>query len=66
MTTNGPNSGTGHAIDTLYLEQRRYEPPAAFAKQANAQPEIYEKSFDWRRFVTEVMPVFERLQSNRV
>src|SRR5712692_2348115 len=37
---------TGHAIDTLFSEQRRYPPPADFAKQANAQPDIYNKSFD--------------------
>ncbi len=37
---------TGHAIDTLFTEQRRYPPPPEFAKQANAQPDIYNKSFD--------------------
>ncbi len=37
---------TGHAIDTLFSEQRRYPPPPDFAKQANAQPDIYSKSFD--------------------
>jgi acetyl-CoA synthetase len=41
---------SGHAIDTLFLEQRRYEPPADFARQANAKKEIYERGFDdfWR------------------
>jgi acetyl-CoA synthetase len=33
-------------IDTLFLEERRYEPPRDFAAQANAQPEIYERDFD--------------------
>jgi acetyl-CoA synthetase len=38
------------AIDTLFLEQRRYPPPAEFARQANAQPDIYQKDADafWR------------------
>jgi acetyl-CoA synthetase len=35
-----------HAIDTLFTEQGRYPPPQDFAKQANAQPGIYEKSFE--------------------
>jgi acetyl-CoA synthetase len=30
-------------IDTLLLEERRYPPPDAFAAQANAQPEIYDR-----------------------
>jgi acetyl-CoA synthetase len=34
---------SGHAIDTLFLEERRYPPPEDFAAQANAQPEIYER-----------------------
>jgi acetyl-CoA synthetase len=39
---------TRHAIRTLLLEERRYEPPPEFAAQANAGPEIYER--DWREF----------------
>src|SRR5207253_1418996 len=35
-----------HAIETLFLEQRRYRPTSEFAKQANAQPDIYEKGFE--------------------
>ena len=35
-----------HAIETMFLEERRYPPPADFAAQANAQPEIYERSFE--------------------
>ena len=30
-------------IDTLFLEERRYPPPAEFAAQANAQPDIYDR-----------------------
>jgi acetyl-CoA synthetase len=36
------------AIDTLFLEERRYEPPPDFAAEANAQPDIYER--DWQEF----------------
>src|ERR671930_1755472 len=39
---------TQHAIDTMLLEERRYEPPPDFARQANAQPDIYER--DWQEF----------------
>jgi acetyl-CoA synthetase len=34
-----------NTIDTMLLEERRYAPDAEFARQANAQPEIYER--DW-------------------
>jgi len=37
-----------HAIDTMLLEERRYEAAPDFARQANAQPEIYER--DWQEF----------------
>jgi acetyl-CoA synthetase len=49
------------AIDTLFLEERRYEPPADFAAQANAQPEIYERGFDefWDAEGREVVSWFE-------
>ena len=42
---------TGQAIDTLFLEERRYPPPADFAAQANAKPSIYDEDFEafWRR-----------------
>ena len=33
-------------IDTMLLEERRYPPDPAFAAQANAQPEIYERGFE--------------------
>jgi acetyl-CoA synthetase len=32
----------------MLLEERRYEPPEDFARQANAQPDIYER--DWEEF----------------
>jgi acetyl-CoA synthetase len=38
----------GQAIDTLLLEERRYEPDPDFAAQANAQPDIYQR--DWEDF----------------
>ena len=34
------------AIETMFLEERRYPPPDDFAAQANAQPEIYDRSFE--------------------
>jgi acetyl-CoA synthetase len=51
--------GTG--IDTLLLEERRYPPPPEFAAQANAQPEIYERSFDefWETEARERVSWFE-------
>jgi acetyl-CoA synthetase len=33
-------------IDTLLLEERRYEPSPEFAAQANAQPDIYDRDFE--------------------
>ena len=37
---------TGHAIDALFVEERRYPPPEDFAAQANAQPDIYDRDPD--------------------
>jgi acetyl-CoA synthetase len=34
------------AIETMFLEERRYPPSAEFAVQANAQPDIYERDFE--------------------
>ena len=57
---------SGHAIDALLLEERRYPPPESFAAQANATPDIYERGFEefWetegRERVTWFEP-FERL-----
>jgi acetyl-CoA synthetase len=39
-------SDPDHAIVALLLEERRYPPPPAFAAQANAGAEIYERDFD--------------------
>jgi acetyl-CoA synthetase len=52
---------TGQAIDTLFLEERRYPPPPEFAAQANAQPGIYEESFEafWEREGRERVTWFE-------
>src|SRR5919205_1557760 len=36
----------GHAIETIFLEERRYEPPPDFVSQANAQADIYNRSFE--------------------
>ena len=33
-------------IDTMFLEERRYPPSPEFAEQANAQPDIYDRSFE--------------------
>src|SRR5919206_4959393 len=38
----------GQAIETMLLEERRYEPPEDFAAQANATADIYER--DWQDF----------------
>jgi acetyl-CoA synthetase len=35
-----------HTIDTLFFEERKYPPDPEFARQANAQPGIYERDFD--------------------
>jgi acetyl-CoA synthetase len=54
------------AIETMFLEERRYPPDPEFSRQANAQPEIYEREFEefWetegRNRVTWFEP-FERL-----
>jgi acetyl-CoA synthetase len=37
-----------NTIDTMLLEERRYAPDPEFARQANAQPDIYER--DWEEF----------------
>ena len=40
------SDGTGAAIETMFLEERRYPPPDDFAALANAQPDIYEQDFE--------------------
>jgi acetyl-CoA synthetase len=37
-----------NTIETMLLEERRYAPDPQFARQANAQPDIYER--DWEEF----------------
>jgi acetyl-CoA synthetase len=41
----------GQAIETMFLEDRRYPPDPEFAAQANAQPELYELPLEelWAR-----------------
>src|SRR5207302_11136925 len=38
-------SGT-HAIESMQLEERRYKPPPEFARNANAQPDIYARPLE--------------------
>ena len=47
MATETPQ----HTIDTLFFEERSYPSDPEFSKQANAQPDIYERDFDdfWAR-----------------
>src|SRR3954470_4842118 len=53
-----------HAIETILLEERRYPPPPEFAAQANAQPDIYEQSFEsfWESEGRERVSWFEDFQ----
>ena len=50
-----------HAIETILLEERRYEPPEDFASQANAQPDIYDRDFEefWETEARERVTWFE-------
>jgi acetyl-CoA synthetase len=41
---------TGHAIETLFLEERRYPPTPEFADAANAKADIYERAEDYEAF----------------
>ncbi len=49
------------AIETMFLEERRYPPPTDFAAQANAQPEIYDLGFEefWEQEGRERVTWFE-------
>src|ERR671931_1953442 len=42
---------TGKSIDALFLEERTYQPPEDFAKQANAKADIYDQDLEefWRK-----------------
>ncbi len=50
-----------HAIETMQVEERRYPPSPEFRKQANAQPEIYDRSLEdfWTREANERISWFE-------
>jgi acetyl-CoA synthetase len=52
-------------IDNLFLEERRYPPPAAFAAQANADASIYDEPFEafWEREGRERVTWFEPFTS---
>ena len=54
-----------HAIDTMFLEERRYPPPEEFAAQANAQPEIYDRDRDefWGAEARERVTWFEPFET---
>jgi acetyl-CoA synthetase len=43
-----PTRPLSNTIETMLLEERRYAPDPEFARQANAQPDIYER--DWEEF----------------
>src|SRR5260370_24684133 len=38
--------GKSNAIEPTQVEKRRFPPSPEFTKQANAQPDIYDKGFD--------------------
>jgi acetyl-CoA synthetase len=54
-------TGQQGAIETILLEERTYPPPQEFAKQANAQPDIYEQDFEtfWEQEARERLSWFE-------
>jgi acetyl-CoA synthetase len=56
---------TDQAIETLLAEERRYPPPVDFARQANAQPDIYDIPFEefWEREGRERVTWFEPFTS---
>ena len=53
------------AIDTLFVEERRYPPPPDFAAQANAQADIYDIPFEefWEQQGRERVTWFEPFTS---
>ncbi len=63
---------TKDAIDTLLVESRRFPPPPAFAKAANAQPGIYEEAekdpvawwSSWARKLEWMKPFTQTLEWN--
>src|SRR3954468_22286470 len=50
-----------HAIETMFLEERRYPPPSEFASQANAKEDIYDRGFEefWETEARERVTWFE-------
>jgi acetyl-CoA synthetase len=50
-----------HAIETMFLEERRYPTSPEFAAQANAMPELYDEPFEsfWEREGRERLTWFE-------
>src|SRR5581483_6576502 len=56
-----PRALSARDIDTLFLEERQYPPPAAFAAQANAQPSIYDEDVEvfWEREAKQRVHWFE-------
>jgi acetyl-CoA synthetase len=50
-----------HAIENLFLEERRYPPSSEFTAQANAQADIYDDGFEafWEREARERVTWFE-------
>ncbi len=52
---------SGQAIETMFLEERRYPPPADFAANAVAKADIYDQDFEafWEREGNERLSWFE-------
>src|SRR4051794_33504369 len=50
-----------HAIETMFLEERRYPPPSEFASHANAKEDIYDRGFEefWETEARERVTWFE-------
>jgi acetyl-CoA synthetase len=42
----GMDTRQDHAIETMQVEKRRYPPDPEFSRQANAQPDIYNRTLD--------------------
>ena len=60
-----PGAVSDATIETLLAEDRRFPPPPEFAAQANAQPDIYDLSFEelWEREGRERVTWFEPFTS---
>ncbi len=55
------SSSGEHAIETMQVEERRYPPSPEFRKQANAQPEIYDRTLEdfWTKEANERISWFQ-------